>query len=113
MKRMIIMLTTLLIVCTSPYSDKHQANALVTQTGIAGFYSDKLQGKRTASGEPYDKNRLTAHRSFAFGTMVRVNGKSVVVRINDRSPHRKGWVIDISASAAREIDLQRAGSGSK
>ncbi len=113
MKRIMIVITALLILCISPYSDCSDKKKDV-QTGIAGFYSNKLHGRRTASGEPYDKNRLTAaHLSYPFGTMVRVtrldNGKSVTVRINDRGPHRKGWVIDLSASAARKIDLLRTG----
>jgi rare lipoprotein A len=58
-----------------------------TEEGIANFYSDKFQGKKTASGAVYDKNKLTAsHKTLPYGTEVRVtkNGKSVVVTINDR-----------------------------
>ncbi|MCI0512323.1 septal ring lytic transglycosylase RlpA family protein [candidate division KSB1 bacterium] len=87
---------------------------LSTETGRASYYSDQLQGRSTASGEPYDRNKLTAaHRTLAFGTMVRVtnlaNGKSVQVRINDRGPFAKNRIIDLSYQAAAEIDGIRAG----
>ncbi|MCP4347268.1 MAG: septal ring lytic transglycosylase RlpA family protein [Desulfobacterales bacterium] len=108
-----IVTTLLLILCISPYSECSDKKK-DAQTGIASFYSNKLHGRRTASGELYDKNKFTAaHRSYPFGTMVRVtrpdNGKSVTVRINDRGPYRKGWVIDLSACAARKIDLLKLG----
>lgn len=66
------------------------------------------QGSRTASGERWSPNALVAaHRTFAFGTLVRVtnlrNGQSVVVRINDRGPFRRGRVIDVSPAAARQL----------
>jgi rare lipoprotein A len=65
-------------------------------------------GGRTASGEAFSPGKLTAaHRTFPFGTMVRVtnlrNGRTVVVRINDRGPFNKGRVIDLSPAAAREL----------
>lgn len=79
-----------------------------TQSGKASYYADRYQGRSTASGEPYDKNAMTAaHRKLAFGTRVRVtnttNGKSVVVRINDRGPFAKGRVIDLSRAAFSRI----------
>jgi rare lipoprotein A len=66
------------------------------------------QSGRTASGERWSPNALTAaHRTLPFGTMVRVtdlrNGRSVVVRINDRGPFRRGRVIDVSPAAARQL----------
>ena len=81
------------------------------ETGTAIFYSDKLQGHRLTSGEPYDRSALTAaHRTFPFGTLVKVtnlkNNKSVVVRINDRGPHGpKTEIIDVSGRAAQELDM--------
>ena len=65
------------------------ATAQTAEEGIANFYSDKFQGKKTASGAVYDKNKLTAsHKTLPYGTKVRVtnleNGKSVVVTVNDR-----------------------------
>ncbi len=84
--------------------------------GICVFYNDKLQGHVAASGEKYDKEALTAaHKTLAFGTMVKVtnlrNNKSVVVRVNDRSPHggSKAKIIEISSRAAKEIDIIKEG----
>lgn len=85
-----------------------------TETGKASYYSDQLHGKSTASGELYDRNKLTAaHKKLPFGTMCRVtnlaNGKSVKVRINDRGPFTKNRIIDLSYKAAAELDGIRAG----
>ena len=68
----------------------------------------------TANGEVFNSNALTAaHRSLPFGTKVRVtnmnNGRSVVVRINDRGPFTKGKIIDLSAGAARAINMINSG----
>ena len=84
------------------------------QTGKASWYGDAHHGKKTASGETYDMAELTAaHRSLPLGTRVRVvnleNGRSVVVRINDRGPFARGRIIDLSRAAARE--LGHLGSG--
>jgi rare lipoprotein A len=84
------------------------------QVGIASFYADKYHGKPTASGELYNKNGLTAaHRSYPFGTRVRItnlqNERSVVVRVNDRGPFVSGRVIDVSLAAARELEMTRNG----
>ena len=78
--------------------------------GWAVRYSDKLQGNPTSNGEPYEAADLTAaHKTLPFGTKVRVtnmdNRKSVVVRINDRGPFRKGYVVDLSGKAASSIGL--------
>lgn len=78
--------------------------------GIASFYGDEFRGRITASGERYDPTKLTAaHRSYPFGTRLHVtnlsNGKSVIVRINDRGPYVAGRTIDVSARAARELDM--------
>ena len=82
--------------------------------GIASYYADKYQGRKTANGETFDSAKLTAaHRTLPFGTRVRVtnlvNGKSVDVRINDRGPFVAGRVIDLSPAAARKLDMIRAG----
>ena len=84
-----------------------------TQHGIASWYSIK-DGIHTASGERFDDHKLTAaHRKLPFGTIVRVtneqNGKSVDVRINDRGPWTGGRLIDLSSSAADELDMKRSG----
>ena len=77
-------------------------------SGMISWYSDKFHGKATSSGELYNKNELTAaHRTLPFGTKVKVtnvkNGKSVVVKINDRGPHNKSRVLDLSKTAFNEI----------
>jgi rare lipoprotein A len=87
-----------------------------TQNGLATFYANKFQGKRTAYGERYDKNKFTAaHMTLPHNTMVKVtnveNGKSVIVRINDRGPHGANRVIDVSGIAANELDIVRKGIG--
>lgn len=87
---------------------------LETETGTASFYADEFDGKKTANGEVYDMNDLTAaHPSYAFNTIVKVtnlsNGKSVEVRINDRMPRFKGRIIDLSFAAAKKIKMVNAG----
>lgn len=83
--------------------------------GIASFYGEEFRGRVTANGERYDPTKLTAaHLRYPFGTRVRVknldNGKSVVVRINDRGPFKAGRIIDLSARAARELGLLADGT---
>jgi rare lipoprotein A len=85
-----------------------------TQRGIASFYGAAQDGKPTAGGEAFDQHALTAaHRTLAFGTVVRVtnlgNGRTVMVEINDRGPAIKGRVIDLSAAAARALDMENNG----
>lgn len=85
-----------------------------TQLGVASVYANRLQGHRTASGERYDRRRLTAaHRALPFGTRLRVtnlrNDRSVIVTVNDRGPFRRGRIVDLSKRAAREIDLGAEG----
>lgn len=85
-----------------------------TETGYASYYADKYNGRKTSSGEIFRQRKMTAaHRTLRFGTRVKVtnleNGKSVKVRVNDRGPFVAGRVIDLSKSAAKKIDLVRAG----
>ena len=85
------------------------------QIGMASWYGPGYHGNTCASGEIYDMYKLTAaHRELPFGTYVRVtnlrNGKSVVVRINDRGPFKRGRIIDLSYAAARKIGMVREGS---
>lgn len=82
--------------------------------GKASWYGAGFHGKRTASGERFDMEALTAaHRTLAFGTRVRVrnarNGREVIVRINDRGPHVRDRIIDVSKAAAAALDLVQAG----
>lgn len=82
------------------------------QTGVASYYGNKFHGRRTASGERYSKNKLTAaHLTLPFGTMVKVTdaktGRWLVVRINDRGPHNRKRIIDLSYEAARQLGMTR------
>jgi rare lipoprotein A len=85
------------------------------QVGKASWYGARHHGKRTASGERFDQHALTAaHRKLPFGTLVRVtnraNGRSVVVRINDRGPFGGGGrIIDVSHAAAKRLGMVEAG----
>ncbi len=86
-----------------------------SETGVASWYGKKFHGRKTASGERYNQNKMTAaHRTLPFGTRVRVknrdNGKSVVVTINDRGPFKKGRVIDVSRAAAKNLDMIGSGT---
>ena len=81
---------------------------------MASWYGIERQGKPTASGELFDKNRLTAaHRKLPFGTTVRVtnlkNLASTLLKINDRGPGMRGRVIDVSWAAAKELGFLEAG----
>jgi rare lipoprotein A len=80
------------------------------EVGIASYYAHEHQGRTTSSGERFDIHEMTAaHRTLPFGTRVRVtnldNGRSVVVRINDRGPWKKGRILDVSYDAARELHM--------
>ena len=85
-------------------------------TGVASFYGERFRGRRTASGQRFDPDALTAaHRTLPVGTRLRVthvrSGRSVVVRVSDRGPHVRGRVIDLSRAAARRLGIVRAGTG--
>lgn len=89
-------------------------SVISVQQGQASYYGTRHHGRKTASGEPFNKHALTAaHRTLPFGSRVRVtnlhNQKSVVVRINDRGPYAKGRIIDLSEQAARELNMIHAG----
>lgn len=84
------------------------------QVGWASWYGGKFQGRKTASGERFNMNAMTAaHRTLPFGTKVRVinlsNKRSVVVRINDRGPFARDRIIDLSRRAARALGYVRKG----
>jgi len=102
-------------------SDWRNANASMTPSsgtgrsfsGMASYYGNE-SGSRTASGQRFNQNALTAaHRSLPFGTKLRVThgGSSVIVTINDRGPFVRGRVLDLSTGAARAIGLTGAGVG--
>lgn len=84
--------------------------------GIASYYAEDFHGRKTANGEVFDMNALTAaHRKLPFNSKVRVtnidNGRTVEVRINDRGPFKNNRVIDLSLRAALEIGLISTGTG--
>ncbi|MFG6158296.1 septal ring lytic transglycosylase RlpA family protein [Halomonas sp. 1390] len=92
----------------------HEAEAK-TQQGVASYYSDRFQGRTTASGEPFDQQALTAaHPTLPFGTRVTVtredNGREVEVLINDRGPYAKGRIIDLSKRAAKALGMLKRGT---
>ena len=85
------------------------------ETGVASWYGPDFYGHRTANGEMYDGTQMTAaHRTLPMPVNVRVtnldNGRSVVVRINDRGPYAKGRIIDLSAAAANALDVVAHGT---
>jgi rare lipoprotein A len=85
-----------------------------SETGLASWYGPEFHRKRTASGERFDMDALTAaHRSLPFDSYVRVTniatGRSVVVRINDRGPFVADRIIDLSARAARQLGIKEDG----
>jgi len=90
------------------------AAAQTAEEGVANFYSDKFEGKKTASGEVYDGKGLTAaHKKLPYGTKVKVtnieNGKSVVVTVNDRMAATSPAVIDVTKRAAEELGFVKSG----
>src|SRR5450830_1982480 len=113
MKRLLglLALFSLLAGCASGLIDPNGYD----ETGTASYYGAKHHGKRTASGEPFNQNALTAaHRQLPFGTRVKVtnlnNDKSCVVRINDRGPHTRGRLIDLSREAAAQLGMLQGGT---
>lgn len=114
--RAIIAVTLLL--SAMPASAQDGATAPATPTvlasGMASYYGAAHAGNRTASGERFDPDGMTAaHRSLPFGTRLRVTdpstGRSVIVRVNDRGPFHKGRILDLSEAAARELGIVRRG----
>ena len=81
---------------------------------MASWYGPEFHGRRTANGEHYDQNALTAaHKSLRFGTLLRVtnpqNNKSIIVRINDRGPYKRDRNLDLSKASAMALDIMDKG----
>jgi rare lipoprotein A len=81
-----------------------------SEIGLASFYNDKFEGKKTASGQVYDQRKLTAaHRTLPFNTRLRVtnlkNKRTIIVTVNDRGPFVKGRILDLSKAAAIKLDF--------
>ena len=88
-----------------------------SQTGVASWYGRQFHGRKTASGETFDMNAMTAaHRSLPLNCYIRVtnknNGKSVIVKVNDRGPFHGNRVIDLSYGAAKSLGITNAGTAS-
>lgn len=86
-----------------------------SDSGLASYYAEAFHGRKTSSGERYDMNDLTcAHRWLPYNTRIRVtnlaNGRSCVVRVNDRGPWKHTRLIDVSKAAAKELDMIRSGT---
>lgn len=93
---------------TTNNSESSKKGKVYNSKGVASYYHDKFNGRKTASGERFSNSEYTAaHRELAFGTKVRVtnlaNDRSVIVKINDRGPFSKGREIDLSKKAFMEI----------
>ncbi|MEN9952438.1 MAG: hypothetical protein RLZZ520_706 [Bacteroidota bacterium] len=85
-----------------------------TAVGHASFYADKFIGKKTASGEVFSQDKLTcAHNTYPFGSKVRVtnlkNGKTVILKVNDRLHHRNPRLVDLTRAAASKLDFRKTG----
>lgn len=111
----------LTIICTSvsaqdssKLSDTKKGKKPAIQYGIASFYSNSFQGKKTSSGELFSQKKFTAaHNSLPLGTFIRVtnlkNGKAVVVKVNDRLHHRNKRLVDLSYVAAQKLGYVKSG----
>jgi rare lipoprotein A len=105
------LLFALFALCTTPAFANTEARL---EKGIASTYAMKFVGHTTASGQVLDKHAFTAaHNKLPFGTRLVVtnkrNGRKVVVTVNDRGPHHKGRIIDLSPAAASELGMRHAG----
>jgi len=94
--------------CGTVQTEKNGSGPVYTESGVASFYGDKHQNQKTANGEVYQhKLKTAAHKEIPFGSNVKVtnldNGKSVIVKINDRGPYINGRIIDLSKSAFSSI----------
>ena len=111
---LLILLPLFLIACSSTQQKATHYSTGQSETGKASYYANKYQSRQTASGELFDQYKKTAaHKKLPFGTIVNVtnisNGRSVVVRINDRGPFVRGRIIDLSKSAFSAIADTRLG----
>jgi rare lipoprotein A len=111
MKTLIFILFTLFATASGePAGRSKNTSELKTVTGKATYYANKFHGRRTTSGEVFSNKKFTAaHLKLPFGTIVNVtnvdNGRSVEVRVNDRGPHSKFYIIDLSQAAAKKIGM--------
>ena len=97
------------------HEEASSSKSLKSLEGIASYYADDFNGKKTANGETYDMYKMTAaHRSFPFNTKVKVtnleNKRSIIVRINDRGPFKLDRIIDLSLAAATQLGMKGSGT---
>ena len=107
-------ITAVVLGCALGATSAAAENTKPIQAGAASWYGPGFHGKRTANGEKFSTNDLTAaHKTLPFGTQIRVTnertGKSVVVRINDRGPYAHGRVVDLSKAAAQAAGIEGVG----
>ncbi|KTE76463.1 septal ring lytic transglycosylase RlpA family protein [Sphingopyxis sp. A083] len=115
MRRVMAMSLALILAMPAVAQDQIGGGETEIGNGTASYCGRELAGNRTASGERFDPDQMTAaHPTLAFGSKVRVtnlsNGQSVIVRVNDRGPFGGRRVIDISQAAAKEIGMHRSGT---
>ena len=110
-RQLVARLSFMAIAILSPLTTHLSAlHSQVLQRGKASFYAKSFHGRKTASGERLHPDSMTcAHRSYPFGTMLKVynpaNGRSVIVRVTDRGPFIRGRIIDLSWSAAKQLGI--------
>jgi rare lipoprotein A len=98
----------------APAPDQGGGTPVIQQRGDASYYANKFQGRKTADGERFNQNKLTAaSKTLPLGAKAKVtneeNGRSVEVKINDRGPYVDGRIIDLSKKAAKELDMEKQG----
>ena len=103
-----------LLILTFASCHRKAYEASGSESGLASFYAESYNGKKTANGEVYNSSHFTAaHRKLPFGTKVKVtnlaNGKTVKVKVNDRGPFVTGRIIDLTRAAASKLDMVNAG----
>ena len=91
------------------------ATTKIAQSGVASYYGPGFHGRRTANGETFNMHAMTAaHRTLPFGTQLKVtnlsNGRTAIVRVNDRGPYAHGRIIDLSVAAAKQIGSTGSGT---
>ena len=114
--RFLFFVVLLLSVADGVAQKKNYRNVPLTDSavGYASFYSDKFNGKKTANGDVFSQEKLTcAHNTYPFGSKVKVtnlkNGKSVVLRVNDRLHHRNPRLVDLSRAGANKLGFKKSG----
>jgi rare lipoprotein A len=114
MGRLAILIVAAMLAVAPAFAKTQLKHEPGVELGVASMYASSFLGRKTASGELLDSHRLTAaHRRLPFGTRLivtnRSNGRHTVVTVNDRGPHLKGRVIDLSPAAAKQLGMVRAG----